>query len=272
MKHLLHSILFFITLLLLNSCNDKKIHPTENIKILGKGGMGTFDLYPMNSYESLLAALARNPDGLEIDVHLSKDNVLVAYHSNTLEDETNLKGIIREKNWEEIRQGNFTTSPYVQHTIVSIDTLLSQNPELRDLIISLDCKLSHPKIEKRTNYFQDFAHAILHLQEKYPTMKTNFIVESTEFDFLNIVKEKTQNTNCFYNHSNFNAAVNTALLWHFDGIVMKDKDINKEQVQAAKAENLKVQIWESTWRGHKKNLEKQPDYLQTISLKKVLGK
>ena len=66
----------------------------NKIDVLGHAGMGISSLYPINSAESLLACLHSGADGTELDVQLTMDNVLVAFHDASLSDKTNLSGII----------------------------------------------------------------------------------------------------------------------------------------------------------------------------------
>ena len=65
----------------------------NRITALGHAGMGIGNTYPMNSYESIFKCLNLGMDGTEFDVQMTKDSVLVAYHSQDLSDETNLKQI-----------------------------------------------------------------------------------------------------------------------------------------------------------------------------------
>ena len=49
-------------------------------------------LAPENTIAAFESGLARGADGLELDVHLSRDGVVVVHHDRTLERTTNLAG------------------------------------------------------------------------------------------------------------------------------------------------------------------------------------
>lgn len=71
-------------------------------KIYGhRGCMGTF---PENSLIGFSQAVQVGVDGLELDVHLTKDGEVVVIHDETLDRTTNGSGLIRDLTLEEIRQ------------------------------------------------------------------------------------------------------------------------------------------------------------------------
>jgi Glycerophosphoryl diester phosphodiesterase family/Phosphodiester glycosidase len=60
--------------------------------------------HPENSTASYDAALAAGADMVELDVRLTKDNVLVAFHDACLDRITTGTGFVRDKTWAEIQQ------------------------------------------------------------------------------------------------------------------------------------------------------------------------
>ncbi|UOG76051.1 glycerophosphodiester phosphodiesterase [Hymenobacter tibetensis] len=71
--------------------------------VIGHAGSGfltpinPFNPLPPSSMASIEKALARGADGVEIDIQLSQDSVLMLYHDQTLESMTNGKGCIYEQ-------------------------------------------------------------------------------------------------------------------------------------------------------------------------------
>ena len=112
-------IILSILLFVVSSCQkeDFEIINLNNNKItvLGHGGMGIGETYPMNSFESILNCLNLGADGTEIDVQMTKDGVLVAFHDESLEHSTNISGRIFNKTWDEIKAAfrniDFTVRP-----------------------------------------------------------------------------------------------------------------------------------------------------------------
>ena len=57
----------------------------------------------MNSRMALITGLELGMDGVELDVQLTSDSVLVAYHTEDLRELTNCTGKINAHTWEELR-------------------------------------------------------------------------------------------------------------------------------------------------------------------------
>ncbi|KAG6336489.1 hypothetical protein ID866_2603, partial [Astraeus odoratus] len=63
------------------------------------GHRGASAAYPENTLASFEAAIRDGAEGIESDVHVSKDGVVVMFHDPALERTTGSKGLIRERNW-----------------------------------------------------------------------------------------------------------------------------------------------------------------------------
>lgn len=61
---------------------------------------------PENTMEAFKLAVEMNADGIETDVHLSKDNVLILMHDEKLDRTTNGTGYIKDYTYEELKQFN----------------------------------------------------------------------------------------------------------------------------------------------------------------------
>ncbi|KAH7887507.1 PLC-like phosphodiesterase [Phlebopus sp. FC_14] len=63
------------------------------------GHRGASADFPENSLASFEAAIRDGAEGIESDVHVSLDGVVVMFHDPALERTTGSKGLIRERNW-----------------------------------------------------------------------------------------------------------------------------------------------------------------------------
>jgi len=63
------------------------------------GHRGASAAYPENTLASFEAAIRDGAEGIESDVHVSRDNVVVMFHDPSLERTTDSKGLIRERKW-----------------------------------------------------------------------------------------------------------------------------------------------------------------------------
>ena len=71
-------------------------------KIFGHRGAG--GNCPENTIAAFVEAADSGAEGIELDVHLSRDGKLVVCHDETLERTTNGTGLIKEREWDYIRR------------------------------------------------------------------------------------------------------------------------------------------------------------------------
>ena len=60
--------------------------------------------YPENTMLAYEKAIEVGADGIEFDVHLTKDSELVIIHDETLERTTDGKGLIKDKTLQELKK------------------------------------------------------------------------------------------------------------------------------------------------------------------------
>ena len=63
-------------------------------------------LAPENTLAAFARGLALGADGLELDVHLSRDGVVVVHHDRRLDRTTNLRGPIADRTAEELARAD----------------------------------------------------------------------------------------------------------------------------------------------------------------------
>ncbi|MGL5317197.1 MAG: glycerophosphodiester phosphodiesterase, partial [Bacteroidales bacterium] len=106
MKRIKKLLILLASAMLCYSCTSDTEYNITNIHndiiVMGHGGMGFFHHYPLNTFESIMNCINLGAEGTEIDVQISRDNVLYAFHNRDLKDDTNLEGLIREKTSEEL--------------------------------------------------------------------------------------------------------------------------------------------------------------------------
>ena len=88
--------------------------------------MGIKSSYPINTFESIQKCLNMGSDGVEFDVQLTSDSVLVAYHGTDLSESTNLSGKISELTWAEVKDAKYKTTPYLDYKIISVNSIFSR--------------------------------------------------------------------------------------------------------------------------------------------------
>jgi glycerophosphoryl diester phosphodiesterase len=94
-------------------------------------------LAPENTIAAFDNGLALGADGLELDVHLSRDGVVVVHHDRTLDRTTTLRGPIAERTAAELQRA-------------SVPTLAGVLARYRDPRIIIEMKVNHPPLAAAT--------------------------------------------------------------------------------------------------------------------------
>lgn len=234
----------------------------NRIAALGHGGMGIGNTYPLNSYESILKCLNIGMDGTEIDVQMTKDSVLVAYHDQELSDNTNLTGLINSLNWCELKKAQYNQTPYLNYSIISLEELFANITNLQDYKFTFDCKL-YCSYNNINQFYESYINAVIKIIQKYQ-IENNIYIESQSEEFLTLFKCKKPDYKLFIYPSSFESGLDIAFSLNLSGITISTRDITKEQIKIAHDNNLLVAIWNT--HSESDNIEaikKNPDFIQT---------
>ena len=270
-----HKLYVFSILLVLFAIScGKKEFDIENLnkgQILsfGHGGMGISSTYPLDSQEAILNCLNLGASGSEMDVQMTRDGVLVAFHDYDLTDKTSLNGLVHQKDWADIKDGFYTSPKYAQYSIMRLDHLFSGLDNPSQYYFTFDCKL-YPAEVSTDQYYDDYSDALIHLMDAYGIGERVFI-ESNNTEFLVLLNQKRQQLKTFIYRDSPDVAQQLAKTLNFYGITISAKNISKEQILSLHNDGLFVAIWNIQSR--KENIEaieKNPDFIQTDRLKSLL--
>jgi glycerophosphoryl diester phosphodiesterase len=258
--------LLLVCLLFFVSCKkDPSLWKIENlnentISVFGHGGMGINYRYPMNSKTSLMDCLSSGADGAEMDVHVSKDSVMVLYHNQTLEELTRCSGKIKEKNWSDVNTCEYQLPFLNSETIVSADVFFEAIPNPKNFKYVFDCKVM---LEDEVEYVNLFARTLIAHITKYDLIDLCFI-ESSNATFLEILKAKNPALHvCLYTND-FLSGLELAKKLNLYGMTMDSDKITAENVKQAHQANIHIALFNlNTEQKNLKAIEKSPDYLQT---------
>src|ERR1700694_3300374 len=113
-------------------------------------------LAPENTLAAFDNGLALGADGLELDVRLSRDGVVVVHHDATLERTTNLRGRVADWTADELRRadagyqvGHQGAWPYrgLGYGVPQLHRVLSRYPDTR---IVIEMKDRHTELARAT--------------------------------------------------------------------------------------------------------------------------
>jgi glycerophosphoryl diester phosphodiesterase len=107
---------------------------------------------PENTMAAFLAAIEFGVDGLELDVHRSKDGKLVVCHDEKVDRTTNGKGNIADLTWDELQRfdaGSWFSPQFTGEKIPDLDSVL-QEVKRAGILINIEIKsdiFAYPGLE-----------------------------------------------------------------------------------------------------------------------------
>lgn len=215
----------------------------------------------MNSAAAILGGLELGIDGVELDVQMTADSVLVAFHNEDLRDVTDCEGKINGYRWEELAPCANTTAA-ILHPLVRLDSLL---PDLAVRFPNTDFTLDIKLFAQGDwwSYLHAFRDALIVLEAE-PSLKGRLILECQVDDFLRTMHEAAPEIPLFLYAKDLPADIERAVGLGCAGITANNSKINEAQVDHAHKAGLQVAIFGvgGNW-GHADALGKKPDRLQT---------
>ncbi|UCH14727.1 MAG: hypothetical protein JSV22_01890, partial [Bacteroidales bacterium] len=223
------SIVLYLILLIIISCEKEEFNIVNlngnRITALGHAGMGIGNTYPMNSCESILKCLNLGMDGTELDVQMTKDSVLVAYHNQELSDNTNLKGLINSLDWSELNNAHYNQAPYLNYSIISLEELFTNIANPQEYKFTLDCKL-YSDNNNISQFYESYINAVINIVQKFQ-IENNIYIESQSVEFLTLFKNKKPDYKLFIYPSSFESGLDVAISLGLYGITISTQKITK---------------------------------------------
>lgn len=259
------------TLFIFFSCGKNKVDLSQiknlngdKITAMGHAGMGIASQFPINTFESIQSALNLGVEGTEIDIQMTKDSVLVLYHDETLEQQTNLEGMIYEKDWNYVQQAIYINPPFAEYRIISLDQFFENTPNKKDFLFSLDFKLLEPN--HPDEYILRYWNALIKILDKYD-MADHVFIESRKKAYLEKLKILRPDLKLFFLEE-FDKGFEYSKAMGFFGMIMPTETISAEQIKEAHDAGLRISLFGLlTKNDNLEAIEKSPDFLQTDKVK-----
>lgn len=256
-------LLSFIGLLGSAGCNRN--HSIENlngnvIEVFGHAGMGIQSIYPMNSAESIQKCLETEANGSEMDLQMTRDSVLVAYHNEELSENTNFSGMINNYLLSELDLLRYKSGPYQNYRLAIPDYLFA-NIHYAGKRFTFDCKLyTRSDIDP---FIETYARALTRLIKKHQ-LEERCYIESQNEKFLSEMKQILPGCKLFIYRSVFSESLEIAKRLQLFGITMSTHLISKTQIEEAHNNNIRVAIWNvQSRKDNKEAVRKNPDIIQS---------
>lgn len=149
-------------------------------------------LYPENTMEAFKKAYEKGFDGVETDVHLTKDGEMVLIHDEKINRTSTGKGYVKDYTLEELRQFNYCYKSYGHYDIPTLKELL-EFIKGKDFVVNIELKTDvfhYPDIEKKVHtlvktmgvekqvYYSSFyLPSVLKMKELDPTCYVGYLME-----------------------------------------------------------------------------------------------
>ncbi len=265
------TILFAILAIVACKKEDFEIHNLNggHIVVMGHGGSGIHSTYPLDSPAGILSCLSSAADGSEMDMQLTSDSVLVAYHSADLSEGTDMSGPVWRHTWAEVQQARFTGVPYADHHIMSFDAFFGQ-VDVHDRAISFDVKI-HPDGTPDAVYYAIYINAIIRLLDRHD-FGDRLYIESQSPSFLAMLKARRSDLKLFYYPPTFEDGLSNAQAVGVFGISIDMNKITAEQMSIAHAQGFWVILWNAESNSDNEDaIRLNPEIIQTDRLENLIG-
>ncbi len=147
------------------------------------GHRGYSEIAPENTKLAFDSAYNFGFDGIEIDVHKTKDNELVVIHDETIDRTSDGKGLVKEMTLQELRQRNFT---YRFNKTIPKQTILT----FKEFLTEYGDKFKVINVEVKTDieHYKDIEKDILVVHNEVKA-KDNIIYSSFNFETMRILRK-----------------------------------------------------------------------------------
>lgn len=253
----------------------------NRITVIGHAGSGfvypifPFNPLPPNSIASFEKSLLKNgADGVEADVQLSKDSVLILLHDGDLSSVIGVDGCVSELKAEEIvgkkHDTGFFYNFFHSEEVVSFDQFLSwfstleSSPELHLDLKNFDpCSIGDPERAKI------FAEVLYNKILEYSLAKEKMVLLSSDTTMLLHLKELDPGLRLMLDE---NADFENGMQWCLEkglaGMVIGRTVASKERIKQAHEEGLQVVLFGGRSRATiKEFVAMQPDAIQVNNVK-----
>ena len=198
--------------------------------------------YPENTMLSFRKSLEIGVDGIELDVHKSKDGELVVIHDEDIQRTFKGKGLVKDYTLEELQQFTCRKFEFVNNDHCKIPTLRDVFELIKDEDITLN-------IEAKTDLIHyDIEQDILNLIYEYK-INNKILISSFNHDCINIFKNLDSNIHygALYEYEKDYSpecnVVDHAKKLNIYSINISQELVTKEVVDMAHENNLKVFVY-----------------------------
>lgn len=272
-------------LIALSSCEKIDVGRIDNlnggiIHVIGHGGAGfqsAFNELPENSMSSIERAIEiYNAEGVEIDVQLTKDGKIVAYHDDKLETSTDGFGYIYNNTLNELKSvrynNEFYASLFIKESITSLDEVLSYFSSRRikpQLHLDLRTWLFDSEKYTEDEFLKLYVEKIIEVVTKYNYQSKTYIGSSSR-KALKYSFEIDSSIRLMYETENISEELNYLKANNIYGIIAYNDRISKGAIQLAQRNNIRVLLFNvKSQNSIVEAVNKHPEFIITDNIPKL---
>ncbi|MEX1002188.1 MAG: glycerophosphodiester phosphodiesterase family protein [Crocinitomicaceae bacterium] len=247
----------------------KKEFPELTTEVYGHAGESLFtsrSKYPPNTLESIDYAINElGADGVEVDVQMTADNVLVLFHDLELDEQTKTAGCINDKLYNEVKEIKVYNSdikiPLLKE---ALDLALNVNRK-----IMLDVKHYNSCEEKKMDY-TDFNAALQLLFSDIPDAKKELItVNCRDIQLLTAVTDTIVKKS--FESDDYDTAIPLILSHKLEMLCTKLNSITTEARDQLKSNGIDLALYNLRTRSEvNRALEFAPEFVISDNIKYTL--
>ena len=133
---------------------------------------GASEYYPENTVSSFCAGIDMGADGIETDVQISKDGVLMIYHDDSMREKTGFDGSIADYTYEQLRAARVKNAAYGREDCLMTFEDFLKYFGWRDLTFAIEIKVG------------GIAEKVIDMMRKYNVVEKSIV---TSFDYSALV-------------------------------------------------------------------------------------
>lgn len=234
-----HSIVFFTSLVIVLATSD-----LPAVEIIGHRG-ASYDA-PENTLASVNLAWQLNADAVEIDIYLTKDEKIVAYHDKTTKRIGGRDQAVKEQTFAELQTldvGAWKNSKYKHERIPTLTQILNTIPDNKRLFIEIKCGAEVlPQLKQDLDASGKAAAQTVIIGFDYETMQqAKQIFPDLKVYWVFKVKQNKLTRKWAHNADYY---IQKATDAHLDGLdVGYNKFVTKEFIKRANSAGLPVYVW-----------------------------
>ena len=191
--------------------------------------------YPENTMEAFIKAYEKGFDGVETDVHMSKDGELVLIHDEKINRTSTGKGYVKDHTLSELRTYNFNYQTYGHFPI----------PTLRELLEFIQGKDFVVNIELKTDviHYEGIEEKVYQLVKE---LNVQDQIYYSSFYLPSVLKMKELDSKAYVGYlmeHSYSKKYQELIANHVQAFHPRCRFLNEKRVQQLKHENIMIGTW-----------------------------